>query len=150
MTKVEACEQTRNLWTKIAHEAEQGRCRQKHEIPGPWRKYIHCCPCCQYVYLVPRHMEEGSPYSEILGCTICPMAPEWKNFPLHRPYDDHYYCEIYLTPYLKWRWLTNEVDMAAYRSCYDIAFFAWMIVELAEDAIKRIKGENIKDDRNTA
>lgn len=130
LTAHQACSETRDLWTGIAREAEKGRHRKKSEIPGPWPNYCNRCPCCQYVSLEINR-------TIFLDCTLCPMAPEWKNFnPL--AWDnpaENYFCESYITPYLKWS------SGPKHYGCCDLSFFAWLIVELAEEAMERIEEE---------
>ncbi|MCK4793083.1 MAG: hypothetical protein KAV87_55650 [Desulfobacteraceae bacterium] len=128
LTAYQACSEVHDLWTGIAREAEKGRHRGKKEIPGPWETYCNACPCCQYVY----HLTLSA---ACLGCDKCPMKREWQSFPTIIVGGIFNYCETHNTPYLKWS------SGPKHYSCYDLSFFAWLIVELAEKAMERIKKE---------
>ena len=67
-------------------------------------------------------------------CNQCPMKPEWDSF-LRWGTGTDYFCETYDTPFLRWENGPSKL------SCYDLEFFARMIVELAKDAMKRFKTE---------
>lgn len=152
LTAHQACSEIKDLWTEIALEAQKGKHRKKRGISGPWQRYYNQCPCCQYVYS-PKVVISGTDVYRLtslavfLDCQLCPMAPEWKSFdPLDQDnsaenyFDqdnsaENYFCETHITPFLKWS------SGPKHYSCYDLAFFAWLIVDLAEEAMERIKKE---------
>ena len=129
LTKYQACSETRDLWTGLADQLEKGEYYEKSEIPGPWEKYNNNCPCCQYARDIMEEIGSAEP-----DCNQCPMKPEWDSFKLQHT-GTAYFCETYDTPFCRWENGPSEL------SCYDLEFFARMIVELAEDAMKRIKAE---------
>lgn len=125
MTPIQACEETKELWTELARIArEENKAVEKFKVTGPWEDYRHHCPCCEYV---------GYNY-----CLFCPMYVEWKAYssptelPLPKNGSRHATCEDPRSPYRQW---TNIVYLGAL--CIDTEFFCLLIVEMAEEAIER-------------
>ena len=118
MTPIQACKETKELWTMIARiSVEKRRAIEKYEISGPWQEYRHNCPCCEYA---------GRSF-----CDLCPMLPEW------RFYSDDLdsTCEGFDSPYTKWR----EPSHRTQTLCLDVEFFCLLIAEMAEEAIERLE-----------
>ena len=121
MDKLQACKETKELWTAMARFArEKNQLVLKSEIEGPWLGYIHKCPCCEY--------------TERPDCSRCPMLHEW------RVYSDHEVapCETFSSPspYAKWKVLCYKTKAPL---CIDVAFFCLLIAEMAEEAIERLR-----------
>ena len=119
MTPIQACKETRDLWTKMARiSIEEERVVEKWEVPGPQQEYAdhYFCPCCEY----------ASP-----DCADCPMLKEWRFYGK----DTDAPCEDPMSPYK--RWLDSIETRAAL--CIDVEFFFLLIAEMAEEALKRLE-----------
>ncbi|MBE9572399.1 MAG: hypothetical protein IMF11_17365 [Proteobacteria bacterium] len=126
LTALQACQQTHDLWTQIAQEAEKGQHKEKDEIRGPWQNYLYNCPCCEFT-------KENR---DLLVCAECPMKPEWSCF--YKRSRGNYLCAK-AGPYMEWSWGKPPQDNTL--SCHDLAFFAYLIADMALEAIERIKKE---------
>lgn len=124
MTPLQACKETRELWTKMAnYSVGRQRIVQKEDIPGPWEDYIHNCPCCMYIH-------------RLKDCCFCPMLPEWQYYStsLKAP------CELSNSPYKKW----SNLDYLDGTLCIDVEFFCLLIAEMADEAIERLVADATK------
>lgn len=118
MTPIQACKETKQLWTEMARvSVKERRAVLKQEIPGPWIYYSHECPCCEYA--------KGR------SCSRCPMHEEWSFY----SDDPHTMCEGINSPYNKWDNLYGETLVL----CIDVEFFCLLIAEMAEEAIERLE-----------
>jgi hypothetical protein len=116
MTPIQACEETKELWTEMARIArEEKRIIAKSEVSGPWQAYKCNCPCCEY--------------TGFTDCSFCPMQKEWTIYSR----DIYASCEGSRSPYKQWRFLC--IDSKAL--CIDVEFFCLLITELAEEAEMR-------------
>lgn len=116
MTPIQACKETRDLWTEMARIAgEEKRIVDKVDIPGPCQMYKHDCPCCEYAWP---------------DCCLCPMLPEWRFYSGVSICP----CEGINSPYERWRlahlWRRKIL-------CIDVEFFCLLIAEMAEEAEMR-------------
>ena len=126
MDKLQACKETKKLWTEMARFArEEGKLVEKTDVDGPWNYYAHTCPCCEYIKLT--------------YCDQCPMNKEWT---FYSSLDDDAPCQGKSSPYQKWR-LHNHGVLSG-PLCLDIEFFCLLIAEMAEEAIER----HIEDKRS--
>ncbi len=116
MDKLQACKETKELWTAMARFAgEENQFVLKSEIEGPWLFYCHNCPCCEYV----GHT----------NCFFCPMIKEWEFYSDREDAP----CENLPSPYKQWR----ELQKSASILCIDVEFFCLLIAEMAEEARMR-------------
>lgn len=122
MTPIQACKETKELWTEMARFArEEGKQILKKNVLGPWQVYKYNCPCCQY--------------TKFDDCFYCPMRKEWT----HYSGDDDAPCEGFLSPYHKWRVLYKCLEESRMVLCIDVEFFCLLIAEMAEEAEKRYR-----------
>ena len=122
--------ETRDLWTKIGIKTEAERSHiDKSAVPGPHLEYLHRCPCCEYAKT--SNPAEGP-------CLKCPMQKQWgcKDGEVC-----HYHCEEEESPYLNW-------CIAAEDLCIDIAFWAYLIADLAQEAIDQLQEGEKRDEGN--
>ncbi len=118
MDKLQACKETKELWTEMARVArEEGKLVEKTDVEGFWKYYAHTCPCCEY--------------TKLTNCDHCPMDREWA---VYSTIDDTP-CQGKYSPYQKWR-LHNHGILSG-PLCIDIEFFCLLIAEMAEEAIER-------------
>ena len=119
MTKRETLLETIRIWKHLMHKPWL----VKAEVPGALQ-YQHKCPLCSYANFV-----------GLLDCSQCPLVDAWYDFNLkdyHVPVNMYCVCEQYLTsPWEMWK--TNWFD-----SEYDVCFFAALIVEMAQEALKKL------------
>ena len=116
MTPIQACKETKQLWTMMARiSVEEKRVVEKNQIPGPWIFYRYNCPCCECT---------GRP-----SCDLCPMLPEWRSY----SNDIDCPCEGVDSPYTKWRSPFHRTRVL----CIDVEFFCLLIAEMAEEAEMR-------------
>jgi hypothetical protein len=124
MTPIQACKETKELWTEMASFArEEKRAVEKYEIPGPWEDYKHTCPCCEYV---------GD-----TSCYYCPMREEWEVYSVSSVEYSTYksaICEDPQSPYRQWSNICHRGSL-----CIDVEFFCLLIAEMAEEAIERLE-----------
>lgn len=133
MTPLKACKETQELWNEMGKEAEINKVQfAKQFIPGPWNKYKNNCPCCEYT-----KQKNGS-----VVCRDCPMLEKW-TFIIGHIYDQDTYCEHGVSPYEKWRQLAADKTSVGRKttSCIDVAFFCYLIADLAEEAAEEIERE---------
>ena len=124
MTPIQACQETKELWTKLAEfSVERQKIVWKGQIPGPWEDYKHHCPCCEYNWTV---------QDDSQSCHRCPMKPEWNFYNISEMYC---FCEAARSPYRMW----TELDKDSL--CIDIEFFCLLIAEMAEEAEVRLRKE---------
>jgi len=127
MTPIEACQETRELWTKLAKISIKRKVRlSKREVFGPWINYANHCPCCEYAC---------SKQERKLNCYYCPMLKEWNFYST----DSECPCQGVTSPYERWR-RDNLL-------CIDLEFFCLLIADLAEEAEMELKNEE-KDNDN--
>ena len=118
MDKLQACKETKELWTEMARIArEEKRFIEKFSVKGPWKYYAHNCPCCEYI--------------KFAYCDQCPMNKEWT---FYSNLDDTP-CQGKFSPYQKWR--VCRLSSPFVSLCIDIEFFCLLIAEMAEEAIER-------------
>ena len=120
MDKLQACKETKELWTEMARFArEEGKLVEKCDVEGPWKHYAHNCPCCEY--------------TTFTYCVQCPMNKEWT---FYSSLDDAP-CQGEFSPYQKWR--VCRLPNPFVSLCIDVEFFCLLIAEMADEAIERIK-----------
>ena len=126
MTPLQACQETKELWTKLAQGAREDRKDyEKWDIPGPWKDYRHQCPCCEYD-------KENGELDTV--CTECPMEAEFQHY---NEDSSTAFCESSKSPYFKWSFLVENGP------CIDVEFFCLLMVELTQEAIDRIERNHI-------
>ena len=130
MTPIQACKETRDLWTMMARLARKGQAVRKHDVPGPWCLYKHNCPCCEYKVEIIGLERLGS---LSLCVDYCPMNIEWK-FYATPGYD---VCEALRSPYQQWYALCWSGSGNKTPLCIDVEFFCLLIAEMAEEARMR-------------
>jgi len=119
MTPLQACQETKELWTKMARGAEvDKKAYGKYQISGPWQHYPHNCPCCEY------NMKNRG----YTSCSRCPMEPEFRYYSGDVP---NTFCEWPKSPYYKWGALMENDP------CIDVEFFCLLMAELAQEAEER-------------
>lgn len=122
MTPIQTCRETKDLWTKMARFAREGRrAVEKYEIPGPWEEYKHNCSCCEY--------------TKYYDCYYCPMGEEWEVYSVSSIKSA--ICEDLQSPYRQWLHITHQGSL-----CIDVEFFCLLIAEMAEEAMKRHMAES--------
>ena len=125
LTALQACLETKELWTKLAEESvKQGKYLEKWDIPGPWRNYKCNCPCCEFTV---------SDSSNNLRCNLCPMLNQWLAIAdISEDSGGSCFCEHEGSPYSNWINYTSNL-------CIDIEFFCLLIADMAEEAAEEHK-----------
>jgi len=133
MTPIQACQETQKLWIKLAESSvEHEKLLRKEAIPGPWKHYRFCCPCCEYV------CEKSKIIGEEGICSDCPMRVEWSFYSDVASIPP---CEEKRSPYRVW----SELDFNAPcidALCIDVEFFCLLIADLAKEAEMRLRKDH--------
>ncbi len=76
MTKKEALKATYEIWNKLADlEDKTGNVQDQHVKDELGWKYVHSCPCCQYVFDLDDNVSTCMAYHD---CDKCPMISFWE------------------------------------------------------------------------
>jgi len=131
LTAYQACRETYDLWAQMGEAAEKGNFKDKKDIPGPWLDYINNCPCCelddQFCY------DYDGDYDCLMECKNCPM--KWGSHFGH--------CNESGSPFHTWAHLQYlyhyRFTATKNPSCIDVAFFCFLIADLAKEAMERLE-----------
>lgn len=132
MDEKQALTETIDLWTQLALKAEKGFVLKKDKIPGLWQDYPCCCPCCEFAKIFP--VESQSDFS--VDCVVCPMYLAWQEYQSSRFSPVYSFCCAAKSPFSRWTYLRKKEPTMT----YDIAFFCWLIVELAGECLESLEG----------
>lgn len=116
LSKQQALKETRDMWNTMGKLAEHGLIAKKSEVLD--QKYVSSCPCCQYT-------TQTNSTNKVI-CKRCPIT--WPS--------DH--CMNQGSPYLNWVILRQYHILGDYVSTMDMAFFCFLIADLASEALLKI------------
>lgn len=130
------------LWFALGEAAHRHERCEKDEVRGPWQKYRHNCPCCEFVFSKDRALQADLGVKEEGGyCKDCPMFEQWMFYCDSANVDDvkrenRYICLYGKSPYNRWSDVI-EMGETSQMLWYDLEFFCLLIAELAGEAIEQ-------------